>query len=170
MTGWMRRNTGERRACSARGKAVCPIRRILRLLAAVAIAAASASAALAAESSDSPRIAIELNRLQEVEGACRLSFVFVNHLPHEVAALAIETVLFNSAGQVDRLLVLKSRPLTPGKIRAQQFDVPGMTCAGIGRVLVNDVTDCKAGDLTPAQCLERIEPTSRAGTPFVSTD
>jgi hypothetical protein len=126
--------------------------------------------ARAEEAAPAKAIGIELNRLQKVNDACRLSFVFTNKLPFEVAALSIETVLFNDAGQVDRLLALKSRPLTPGKIRVQQFDLSGTTCEGIGRLLVNDVTDCKAGDLTPAQCLERIEPSSRADIPFVSVD
>lgn len=135
-----------------------------------ALAAMLGGPATSAAEQPDPRIAIELNRLQDLDGTCRLSFVFTNKLPDSVAALSIETVLFNAHGQVERLLVLKSRPLSPGKIRAQQFDVPGTACAGIGRVLVNDVTECKAGALTPADCLDRLAPTSRADVPFVSTD
>lgn len=114
-------------------------------------------------------IAVELNRVSAAEGACRLSLVFTNHLAVPVEALAIETVIFDRQGSVERFVVLKSRPLTPGKIRVQQFDMRGIPCEGIGKLLLNDVTECKAGDLAPAACLEKIAVTSRAGVPFVST-
>lgn len=136
----------------------------------VAGAPGAAAAEGVEEKADSSGIAIELNRLQEVGKACRLSFVFTNKLPHQVAALSIETVLFNGEGQVERLLALKSKPLTSGKIRVQQFELSDTACDGIGRVLINDVTECKAGELTAAQCLQQIKPSSRADIPFVSVD
>jgi len=115
------------------------------------------------------KISIELNRLEDVSGNCRLSFVLTNGLAAPVDALTIETVLFDPEGRVDRFLLLKARPLPVGKMRVQQFDVGQAACASIGRVLLNDVTDCAGGDLAPATCLAAIDTTSRSDVPFVST-
>ena len=118
---------------------------------------------------DPPTIAIELNRLKQAGKACRIALVFTNHLPETVSKLSIEAVLFDASGSVERFLVLKSKPLSPMKIRVQQFDVSGLACAKVGRVLLNDVKECKAGALDGQACLARIKPSSRAGVPFVST-
>lgn len=136
-------------------------------LAVASVLLAAAGPAAAAESKGA--ISIELNRLQDVEGSCRLSLVFTNGLPATVSSLSIETVLFDKSGQVDRFLVLKSRPLPAGKIRVQQFDVEGAKCGQFGRLLLNDVRDCAAGELKDAACLERIRPSSRAEMPFVAS-
>lgn len=115
-------------------------------------------------------ISIELNRLEPVEDACRISLVFTNALPVPVESLAIETVLFNTGATVERFLVLKSRPLLPKKIRVQQFDVRGVPCDRFGKLLLNDVKACKAGELDSAACLDRLKPSSRdQKVPFVST-
>ncbi len=113
-------------------------------------------------------ITVELNRLEDVEKGCRLSFVFTNTMPVAVEGLAIEAVLFNADGQVDRFLLLKARPLSPAKTRVQQFDVGQATCSGIGSVLLNDVTACAGDGLDAAACLDAVKPTSRAAVPFAT--
>lgn len=114
-------------------------------------------------------ISIELNRVSEAKGACRLSFVFTNNMDIAVEALSIETVLFNKKGSVERFLVMKSRPLSPKKIRVQQFDIRSVKCESMGRILLNDVKHCKVSTLTQQECLDRIKPNSRTDVPFVST-
>jgi hypothetical protein len=114
-------------------------------------------------------ISIELNRLETVEQNCRLSFVLTNGLPTDVDALSIEAVLFDTDGVVHRFLLLKARPLPPGKTRVQQFDVGDTDCAGIGSILLNDITDCAGEGLSPAACLEAIRPTSKADIPFTAS-
>lgn len=114
-------------------------------------------------------VAIELNRLQDVEGACRISLVFTNGLSETVEALSIETVLFNKDGAVERFLVLKSNPLPTGKVRVQQFDARGLACDGVGKVLLNDVKECKIEGVSPDDCLEVIRPSSRTDAEFYSS-
>jgi|GEM_PF-453786 len=118
------------------------------------------------DNGDGGEITVELNRLEDVEKACRLSFVFTNTLPVAVEGLAIEAVLFDANGQVDRFLLLKARPLAPAKTRVQQFDVGQATCPEIGSVLLNDVTACAGDGLDAAACLDAVRPTSRADVPF----
>jgi hypothetical protein len=106
-------------------------------------------------------IDIELNRLQQVEGACRLIVVFTNRLDVPIASLEVETVLFDQEGRAERFLVLKSQPLATQKIRVHQYDLADMSCAGIGSVLINDVVGCEGEGLTPALCLESVAASSR---------
>ena len=114
-------------------------------------------------------ITVELNKVEDLNGACRMSFVFTNRLAVAVSALSMETVLFDTSGSVIRFVVMGSRPLQPGKILVQQYDVKNLKCASLGRVLLNDAKRCKADGLSLQQCLARIQPTSRIATPFVST-
>jgi hypothetical protein len=124
--------------------------------------------AAATQAATSPGITVELNRLEDVDTGCRLSFVFTNSLPVAVDGLAIEAVLFDADGRVDRFLLLKARPLPKGKTRVQQFDVGQASCAGIGRVLLNDVTACAGEGLDASACLEAVRPASRAAIPFTT--
>ena len=141
-----------------------------KLLAALLFLAAGIGVAVPPAWSADEGISIELNRLKPVKDACRISLVFTNALPVPVDLLAIETVLFNTDATVERFLVLKSRPLAPKKIRVQQFDVRGVPCERFGKLLLNDVKACKAGELDGPACLDRLQPSSRAeNVPFVST-
>lgn len=145
-----RRNTGIRKS-------------LISGLTAVFAGCILAGAAARAEESG---IGIELNRLQTVKEACRISLVFTNNLEEPVEELTIEIVLFNADGAVERFLVLKSNPLPEGKIRVQQFDADGLSCDSIGRVLLNDVPACKIEGLERTACLEAIRPSSRTDADF----
>ena len=114
-------------------------------------------------------IEVELNRIRTLGGACRLSFVFVNKLAEPVETLSLETVLFDKAGQVERFVVLKLRPLPPKKMRVQEFDITGARCDTFGRLLLNDVRECGVGGGEPASCLEKLVPSSRTDLPFVTS-
>ncbi len=116
-----------------------------------------------------PRISIELNRLQETDSGCRTILVFTNRMSTPVDLMSVETVLFDKDERVDRFLLLRTRDLPAGKIRVQQFDVQGMQCGNIGRVLLNDVTECQGEGLSPAYCLANLELSSRTDAPFVSS-
>lgn len=124
----------------------------------------SAGSAVAASS-----ISIELNRLQQIDNGCRMNLVFTNGLSTPVDLLTVETVLFDQDERVDRFLLLRARDLPPGKIRVHQFDVSDTQCDRIGRVLLNDVTECQGEGLDPAACLRQLDLSSRADVPFISS-
>jgi hypothetical protein len=137
------------------------VRALLLLLACIGPAAATTS--------DKPpaRLDLELNRLEDMDGGCRLTLMFTNGLDAAIEAMSIETVLFDPEGRVIRFLLLKPRPLSPGRTRVQQFDIRDLACPAIARVLLNDVTDCVGEGLDPAICLAAINVTSRDGVAFV---
>jgi hypothetical protein len=136
---------------------------------AIAAAAGIAMTMSAADAQPDTGIGVELNSLQQSESACRLALVFTNRLPVTIDALELEAVLFDHEGRAGQFLILKSRPLIPGKIRVHQYDLDDTSCDDIGSMLVNDVTTCDGEGLDPATCLSKLRPSSREDTDLVLT-
>lgn len=90
------------------------------------------------------RLLLELNRIDALEGACRLTFVAENGLGADLDALSLETVLIDTDGRVERLTLFEFGQLPDGVPRVRQFDIAGMACDRLGRVLINGVAECGA--------------------------
>ena len=93
-----------------------------------------------------PALMLDLNRVDQVDGACRLTFVAQNDLGADLAALSVETVLIDTTGRVDRLTLFDFGALPDGVPRVRQFDIPGLACEALARVLINGVAQCSAGE------------------------
>lgn len=141
-----------------------PRRRAASALALVGLATlgvVSAPAARAAEGDAT--IALELNKLEPVTGACRV-YLTVRNGGGAYEALGLDLVLFGRDGVIARRLSAEIGPLRAGKRQVRLFDIPGADCDAIGGVLVNDVLDCKpasGGGPDPGACLDRLEVGSR---------
>jgi hypothetical protein len=112
------------------------------LSAALASGAAAQEAAQEAAQQAAPALGIELNRVLQVEGACRLTFLAENGLGTDLAQVVFETVLFTTDGAVERLTLLDLGALPAGRPRVREFDMAGLSCDGLGRVLINGVDTC----------------------------
>lgn len=143
------------------------MRHAFRQCAVLATGALISLAATTLQASESGGIEMELNRLQQMDAACRLIVVFTNRLDVAIDSLEVETVLFNTAGQVERFLLLKSQPLGPGKIRVHQYDLADTSCASTGSILVNDVVGCEGSGLDAATCLSKLNVSSRESAALV---
>ncbi|MGN6464784.1 MAG: hypothetical protein ACTHLP_04775 [Rhizobiaceae bacterium] len=115
-----------------------------------------------------PGLSLELNSLQPSDKGCRLTFVITNHLSGDIAKAAFEIALFDRTGIVDRMSVLDFRDLPRGKTKVSRFDLSGADCAGIGRVLVNNATECSGSGIEPSDCLLKLKTTTRAEIEFGS--
>jgi hypothetical protein len=51
--------------------------------------------------------------------------------------------------------------------RLKVFDISGIQCPAIGRMLLNGVMSCKAAKAEPADCLSLVSVSSRAAQPFI---
>jgi hypothetical protein len=91
-------------------------------------------------------LSLELNRIDPLEGACRLTFLAENGLGADLQTLSLETVLIDREGRVERLTLFEFGALPNGVPRVRQFDLAGLACESLGRVLINGVADCSAGD------------------------
>lgn len=106
---------------------------------------------------ETPVLTLELNALQPSERGCRFTFVASNTLGSEVSQVAFELALFTKAGMISRLTIVDFKELPDGKTKVRQFDFPNMDCADIGRVLVNDATQCVGDGIEPGACIRNLK-------------
>ena len=146
--------------------------RRLEIVAAVALTAAALWAGQARAAADSPEAAsvsglhIELNRVADNGGGgCRLTFVVRNATGGEVPQPRFEFVLFDSDGLVDRLTTFDFGALAPEKTSVRQFDLAGVACGKLGRILVNGPAQCGEGGAA-AHCQAQLSLASRAEIPL----
>lgn len=141
-----------------------PVRRALALLLAAALSV-SASPVLA-QSSSPGAFSLELNRLDGLDGDCRVTLVEKNGTKATFAALKLDLVVFDGAGIVAKRVGVDAGPLKAGRTVVKTFDLKGIACDGVGRLLVNDVLACEAEGIAPDACLDLLEPRSRVAAPF----
>lgn len=110
-----------------------------------------------AETSLDGQLSIELNATQAVESSCKLSFLVVNGHDAAVDKAVYEAVLFDTEGQVNRLMLFDFGKLPAKRPRVRQFVVPQLACDGLGQVLVNGVTQCTGDSLPEGACLDKLK-------------
>ncbi len=127
---------------------------------------ACASAGAAGDAAPAPALTLELNALQPSEKGCRLTFVVNNGLGAELSKAAFEIAMFDTQGVVDRLTVLDFRELPAGKTKVSRFDLAGVDCGKVGRVLINHATECTGPGIEPAACLRQLKTETKTGITF----
>jgi hypothetical protein len=135
-------------------------------LMASAVVASFVAAGTALAQSPAPALILELNGAQPSSKGCRLTFVVTNNLGAELSKAAFEIALFNEVGVVDRLTVLDFNELPAGKTKVARFDLSGIECAKISRVLVNHATDCTGSGIDPKACIRQLKPETKSGIAF----
>ncbi|HEY9038884.1 MAG TPA: hypothetical protein VIN05_08070 [Roseovarius sp.] len=125
--------------------------RSFSLFFATALAGFSGVTALAEEEIGA-HLLIELNAVESQESGCKLSFLALNGHPADVSQAVFETVVFDAAGQVDRLTLLDFADLPAARPRVRQFMIQGMACGDIGQILFNGASTCEPADLGAAAC------------------
>ena len=146
------------------------IRRILRSAAVCTLATTAFSGTVAAAAADGaapPAIRVELNKLEELKGSCRAYLLLENRSGRAYRSFKLDLVMFDTAGIVARRLAVEGAPLAEGKTSLRVFDVPGLPCSGIGRILVNDVLSCGEGAEDRTACLAAIRPASRSSAELI---
>ncbi len=116
-----------------------------RTVLAAIVCALPIAAQAQSESDATPGLMVELNAVQDVEGACRLTFLVENETETSIDAASYQVVIFDAAGVFERLTLFGFRELPAGRPRVRQFDVRNITCENLGRVLINGVSSCVVG-------------------------
>lgn len=114
-----------------------------------------------APAQSSGTIELQLNNAVNHDGVCRLSFMIRNSLPVAIKDAALEIVLLDKKGLAQDFMMLRTSQLSKGKRRIRQFDLPGVDCAELGEVLINDVAECQGEGLTNASCLAALTTSSK---------
>ena len=109
-------------------------------------------------------LSVELNALAPSQKGCMMTFVARNGMDVALEKLSFELALFNQKDVVDRITVLDFRDLPVNKVRVRQFDMPGVACDGITRIIVNDTPVC-AGPAAGG-CMKNLITRSQLSIPF----
>ena len=136
-------------------------------LALVAFLAFEASSARAEGEANSPSVAVELNNAASTETGCLLTFVVRNTLATEVQSLVLETVMFDTSGQVNLLTLFDFGAIPPAVPRVRQFEVPALQCEALASVLVNGVQTCTGGEAEGADCRGALKTISKADVELI---
>jgi hypothetical protein len=105
--------------------------------------------------------------LEKSDNGCRLTFVVNNGFPNTLTRAAFEIAMFNAQGVVDRLTVLEFKDLPAGKTKVTRFNLAGADCSNIGRILINEVTDCTGEGVDTTTCRSALKTSSRTDSvPF----
>jgi hypothetical protein len=132
---------------------------------ALSISVLSAGSALAQAGAAAEGVKLELNRAAAAGNGCLLTFVATNGTGSPLETAGFEFVLFNKEGLVDRMTVFDFGALPEGKTVVRQFQIPNQPCEGIGSILVNGPSGCKAAAATPL-CSAPLNTTSRTDIGF----
>lgn len=123
--------------------------------AAAAKADTATPAAAQPTSQPTPKIALELNKLETTEKGCRIYMVTSNASDAAYPTYQLDLVLFQPDGVIAKRIGMDIGPIKPLKRSLKLFDLDGLKCDRIGSVLVNDAMDCKSasGGLSQSECL-----------------
>ena len=110
---------------------------------------------------------IELNRLEEHDAGCRVHLVLENTSPRAYASYQLDLVVFAADGVIARRLALETAPLRANKTTVKEFELTDLTCQGVGRILLNDVTSCSSDAGNRDDCVTTTRVSSRASAAFV---
>lgn len=136
------------------------MRALASVLAVLLVIAANARA-------EEETLTLELNKLEPNNEACRAYLVLENRVQSAFETLKLDLVMFDPDGVVAKRLAVETAPLPAGKTRLKVFDIGGLSCAQIGRLLLNDVLSCKDGSGTRNDCLALISTSARDGLSFI---
>ena len=112
-------------------------------------------------------VSIQLNKLEPNGGACRAYLVLENGTARSFEALKLDLVMFDTDGIVAKRLAVQTAPLAAGKTSLKVFDMTGLSCERVGRLLLNDVMDCMDADGARDDCLGLLSASQRGTVPFI---
>ncbi|MEM9223691.1 MAG: hypothetical protein AAGB11_15020 [Pseudomonadota bacterium] len=106
-----------------------------------------------------PGLALELNKLEEIEGACRAYFIVRNGSDTNLTAFELDTFLFDPDEIILQRLALPFGGVAASKMRIVPFEFQ-LPCTAIGKLFVNEIITCEAG--APLDCDATLTTSSRA--------
>ena len=108
-------------------------------------------------------VTLELNRLEPLKTGCRMHMVLGNSSDIRYAGFRLDLVIFGKDGVVALRTILDASPLRASKTSVHAFDVATLGCEQFGRMLLNDVVDCRTAGAPVDDCVSSVSVASRAG-------
>jgi hypothetical protein len=122
----------------------------------------------AATGAQERELTIELNKMQQSDDGCRLSFIAVNRMGANLETTAMEVVFFDASDVVSEMLLLDFGRLPSDKTKVVEFVLQQQECEQISRVLVNDVVECSSAEVQnmTQDCFSALKTSNRAEIEF----
>lgn len=117
------------------------------------LAGLAASSALAQDTG----LTIQLNKVENNSGSCRMTYKIDNRTGQDVAAASYEMAVYGKDDAIMKLIVLDFGALVSGHTQVVQFDLPDTGCKDVTRISVNDpAVACQvAGGASSPLCSEK---------------
>ena len=112
-------------------------------------------------------VRVELDKLEDAGNACRDYLLVENASGIGFESLKLDLVMFDPDGIIADRLAVEAAPLPVGKTGLRVFDIPGLACAGMGRMLLNDVVACADATGPRSDCLGLLSTRTRARVEFI---
>jgi hypothetical protein len=118
---------------------------------------------------------VDLNKLESLSQdgpGCRLYFLISNPDPNLIRQLRLELFVLGSDGVIARRVAVELGPLRAKKTAVRAFDLQGLACDNVSRILVNSVLACDTNGGMPnadqqrEACLDRLLISSHAKAAF----
>ncbi len=131
------------------------IKRAIQICATVSAAAGLLAGATASSASaqEEQKLTFELNKVEDVDGACHGSFVVNNKLGSPIQQLTLDLYLFDAQGIISQHTVLDIGPIPNRKTRILTFSLINDLCENINKIVINDIPNCRTSDGTTIDCL-----------------
>ena len=113
------------------------------------------------------RVGVELNKLEPSGEACRAYLVLENGTDRGFETLKLDLVMFDTDGIVAKRLAVETAPLPAGKTSLKVFDIEGLACDRLGRLLLNDVMACADASGAREGCQALVSPSARSAMEFI---
>lgn len=104
---------------------------------------------------DSP-LGIELNKTEEVDGACHATFVIYSRLEAPLDRFSMDVYIFDKEGVISRRTLLEMAPIRPNKTNIATFPLIDQPCASIGHLVLNDTPSCRLSTGEDANCYDEL--------------
>ena len=111
-------------------------------------------------------VTVELNKLEQQENACR-AYLVLENTAEAFTQFKLDLVMFDAEGIVAKRLIVDASPLRTDKTSVKLFDIAGLQCVDIDRVLINDVPTCHDGAQTRSDCVDLVEARSVASAALI---
>lgn len=135
-------------------------------IARVALVALSVLVCGTAAAADPP-VRAELNKLEPADNACRAYLVLENASEIAFESLKLDLVMFDLDGIIAERLAVDAAPLPVGKTSLKVFDIVGLPCPQIGRMLLNDVVSCSDANGPRSDCVALLSAHTRGSVAFI---
>lgn len=112
-------------------------------------------------------ISIELNKLEEKQGSCRLYLVIRNRTKTDLKNLELDVFIFDRKDIITRRVGLNTRRLKPVRTYIRLFDITKVTCPEIERLVLNEVISCTSNAGAAIECEDALALTSRSRVKFL---